>query len=89
MRAFISILAVAGLFAVALPGYAENAKDNIDGGLTYDPTTGGRSPFIDEGTVKSGGTMAKPGQTADEPKVTQTNKKKSKKAKTPAPVPTN
>jgi len=132
VRALISALAVAGLFAVALPSYEDDANDkHIDGapvksggatkkagrpvdhapvesgGLTYDPTIGGRSPFIDDGTVKSGGATdrpgravddgkvkaggatAEPGRTADEPKVTQTNKKKSKKAKTPATAPTN
>jgi len=114
VRALISALAVAGLFAVALPSYGGDANDkDIDGGpvksggLTYDPTMGGRSPFIDDGTVKSGGATdrpgravddgkvkaggatAEPGRTADEPKVTQTNKKKSKKAKTPATAPTN
>ncbi|MGQ0579043.1 MAG: hypothetical protein ACT4PQ_09075 [Betaproteobacteria bacterium] len=114
MRAFISILAVAGLFAVPLPSHGDDASDRqIDGGpvepsaatkkagraiddaageaggLTYDPTMGGRATFIDDGAVKSGGAKAKPGQAADDPNVTQTNKKKSKKAKTPAPVPTN
>lgn len=133
MRALISALAVAGLFAAALPSYGDEANDkHIDGGpvasggaikkagraiddapdqtggLTYDPTMGGRSPFIDDGTVKSGdaanrpgravgdgevktgGATALPGRTADEPKVTQTKKKKrSQKAKTPATAPTN
>jgi hypothetical protein len=114
MRALISTLAVAGIFAAALPSYGDDANDKgIDGGpvksggLTYDPTMGGRSPFIDDGTVKSGGATDRPGRavedgkvkaggataetgrTADEPTVTQTNKKKSKKAKTPATAPTN
>lgn len=114
MRAYISSLAVAGLFALALPSYSDDANDKgIDGGpvnsggVTYDPTMGGRSPFIDDGTVKSGGTgrpgravddgkiktvgaTAERGRTADESKVTQTNKKKkSKKAKIPATTPTN
>jgi hypothetical protein len=46
MRALISALAVAGLFAGALPGYADDVKS---GGQTNKP---GRS--IDE-PVKSGG----------------------------------
>jgi hypothetical protein len=107
-------LAVAGLFAAALPSYGDDANGRhiyggpvkssgaakkpgraIDdargetGGLTYDPTMGGHSPFIDDGTVKSGGATARPSRTADEPKETQTNKKKSPKAKTPVTAPTN
>ena len=58
MRALISALAVAGLFAVALPGYADDVKS---GGQTNKP---GRS--IDE-PVKSGGASDKPGRAIDEP----------------------
>ena len=58
MRALISALAVAGLFAVALPGYA--ADDVKSGGPSAKP---GRS--IDD-SVKSGGATDKPGRSIDD-----------------------
>ena len=58
MRALISALAVAGLFAFALPGYADEVKA---GGPSAKP---GRT--IDDGAVKSGGATDKPGRAIED-----------------------
>ena len=114
MRVVISVLAVAGVFAVALPGYGAGNYDNpADGDAvksggaphkvgrsiedntfkpgtpTTDPTMGGRSPFIEESSGKSGGATGKPSRTVDEQKATKSSKKTSNKAKSPVAAPTN
>jgi hypothetical protein len=60
-----------------------------DGTVKSGGATGRPGRAVDDGKAKAGGATAEPRRTADEPKVTQTKKKKSKKAKTPATAPTN
>ncbi len=98
MRALISALAVAGLVAIALPGYADDVKTNpkplnapgraIDegGAVTTNPKPLNSPGRAADDTVKTDPAKAAktPGRAADDTTTKPAKKSKKKKTQTPA-----